>query len=274
MLKVSMIRETELFFAEVLKDDLSLTSFVACDFTMLNARLARHYGIRTAAGVDGFAFRKVRLPEGTHRGGVLTMASVLKVTANGTTTSPVTRGVAVLDRILGTPPPRPPADVPALEPDIRGATTIREQLAKHRQAASCAGCHNQIDPPGFALENFDVIGGWREQYRTTGNGDRKVVIVDGRRMPYRMGAKVDPSGVMPGGSRFANVDELKRLLLEDRDRLARALARRLLTYATGGAPEATDGAEIEAIVKKVREKNYGFRTLVHAVVQSKLFQTK
>ena len=108
------------------------------------------------------------LPPDSHRGGVLTMASVLKVTANGTTTSPVMRGAWVLDRILGTPPPPPPADVPAVEPDIRGATTIREQLAKHRQVASCASCHAKIDPPGFALESFDVIGGWRDYYRTTG----------------------------------------------------------------------------------------------------------
>jgi hypothetical protein len=271
LLKVSMIRETELFFAEVLKDDLSLTNFVASDFTMLNARLAKHYGI---PGPAGFAFRKVRLPPGSHRGGVLTMASVLKVTANGTTTSPVTRGVWVRDRILGTPPPKPPADVPSLEPDIRGATTIREQLAKHRQIASCAKCHNEIDPPGFALESFDVIGGWREQYRTTGNGDRKVVIVEGRRMPYRLGAKVDPSDVMPDGSKFQNIDEFKQLLLKDKDQLARALAEKLLTYATGAAPEATDKAEIEAIVKKDRQKNYGFRTLVHEIVQSRLFQTK
>ncbi len=271
MLKVSMIRETELFFAEVLKEDLSLTNFVASDFTLLNARLAKHYGI---PGLDGFAFRKVTLPPGTHRGGVLTMASVLKVTANGTTTSPVTRGVWVLERVLGTPPPKPPADVPSIEPDIRGATTIREQLAKHRQVASCATCHTKIDPPGFALESFDVIGGWREQYRTTGNGDRKEVIVDGRRMPYRMGAKVDPSDVMPDGSKFTNIDEFKQLLLKDKDQLARALAEKLLTYATGAAPEATDKPEIEAIVKRAREKNYGFRTLVHEVVQSKMFQTK
>ena len=271
MLKVSMIRETELFFAEVLKDDLSLANFVASDFTMLNARLAKHYGI---PGLDGFAFRKVTLPPGSHRGGVLTMASVLKVTANGTTTSPVTRGVWVNERILGTPPPKPPADVPSIEPDIRGATTIREQLAKHRQDASCASCHSKIDPPGFALESFDVIGGWREQYRTTGNGDRKDVIVDGRRMPYRMGAKVDPSDVMPDGSKFKNVDEFKELLLKDKDQLARALTEKLLTYATGSAPDSTDKAELEAIVRKIREKNYGFRTLVHEIVQSKMFQTK
>jgi len=164
--------------------------------------------------------------------------------------------------------------VPSIEPDIRGATTIREQLAKHRQVASCASCHNKIDPPGFALESFDVIGGWREQYRTTGNGDRKEVIVNGRRMPYRMGAKVDPSDVMPDGSKFKNIDEFKQLLLKDKDRLARALAEKLLTYATGAAPEATDNAEIEAIVKKDREKNYGLRTLVHEIVQSKMFSTK
>src|SRR5262249_34127574 len=115
LLKVSMVREAELFFAEVLKEDLSLTNLVASDFTMLNGRLAKHYGIPHE---EGWEFRRVRLPPGSHRGGVLTMASVLKVTANGTTTSPVTRGAWVLDRILGTPPPRPPADVPAVEPDI------------------------------------------------------------------------------------------------------------------------------------------------------------
>jgi hypothetical protein len=184
----------------------------------------------------------------------------------------VTRGAWVLERILGTPPSRPPADVPALEPDIRGATTIREQLAKHRQVATCASCHTKIDPPGFALESFDVIGGWRDNYRTTGNG--KVVMVEGRRMPYHEGKKVDPSDVMPDGQRFANIDEFKQILLKDNDQLARALTVKLMTYATGGAPETPDQPEVEAIVRKVRDKNYGFRTLVHEIVQSKLFQNK
>lgn len=152
------------------------------------------------------------------------------------------------------------------------ATTIREQLAKHRQDASCASCHAKIDPPGFALESFDVIGGWREHYRTTGNG--KPVTVDGRRMPYHEGKKVDPSDVMPDGSKFNNVDEFKQLLLKDKDQLARALTEKLLTYATGSAPDLADKPEIEAMVKKVREKNFGFRTLVHEIVQSKVFQTK
>jgi hypothetical protein len=269
MLKVSMVKEAELFFAELLKDDLSLANFVASDFSMLNGRLAKHYGI---SGVDGYAFRKVKLPPESHRGGVLTMAGVLKVTANGTSTSPVMRGAWVLDRILGTPPPKPPADVPALEPDIRGATTIREQLAKHRQVASCASCHVKIDPPGFALESFDVIGGWREFYRTTGNG--QPVTVDGRRMPYRNGKPVDPSDVMPDGQKFKNIDELRQILLKDRDQLARALTVRLATYATGAAPTEGDRNEIEAIVRSVREKGYGLRSLVHAIVQSELFRSK
>ena len=272
MLKVSMVRETEQFFAEVLKDDLSLTNFVASDFTMLNARLAKHYGI---LGVDGFAFRKMPLPPDSHRGGMLTMASVLKVTANGTSTSPVMRGAWVLDRILGQPPSPPPENVAALEPDIRGATTIREQLAKHRQIESCASCHVDIDPPGFALENFDVIGGWRDRYRTTGWGQHvEEARVDGRKMPYNHGHKIEPADVLPDGRRFANIDEFKQLLLANKDQLARALTSKLLTYATGAAPTSADEPKIDAIVARVREKNYGFRSLIHEIVQSELFRSK
>jgi hypothetical protein len=269
MLKVSMIRETELFFDEVLKGDLSLTDFVASDFSMLNGRLAKHYGI---PGPIGWDFHRVSLPRESHRGGVLTMASVLKVTANGTYTQPVTRGVFVLDRILGTPPPPPPGDVPAIVPDIRGAVTIREQLAKHRQAPACAACHTKIDPLGFALENFDVIGGWRENYRSSGNG--QTVMIDGHRMPYLKGKQVEAGDVMPDGQRFRDIDALKQILLKDKDQLARALVVKLVTYATGAAPDTADKPEIEAIVKRVREKTYGFRTLIHEVVQSRLFQTK
>jgi len=269
MLRESMVRETEQFFTEVLKNDLSLANFAASDFSMLNGRLAKHYGI---AGIEGWELRKVPLPPDSHRGGVMTMASVLKVTANGTTTSPVMRGAWVLDRILGTPPPRPPADVPAIEPDIRGATTIREQLAKHRSIESCAACHAQIDPPGFALESFDVIGGWRDNYRTTGNGGP--VVVDGRRMPYHKGKPVEPADVLPDGRKFANIDEFKQLLLADKDQLARALAEKILTYATGQAPAEADKPTVEAIVGRIRDKEYGFRSLVHEVVQSDAFQSK
>ena len=269
MLKAAIVQETHLFFNEVLKNDLSLTNFLASDFTMLNERLAKHYGI---PGVKGHAFQKVSLPPGSHRGGVLTMASVLKVTANGTTTSPVVRGAWVLDRILGTPPKPPPAGVPAVEPDIRGATTIREQLAKHRQIESCAGCHSQIDPPGFALESFDVIGGWRENYRSNGNGES--VTVDGQRMHYLKGPKVDPADELPDGREFKDIDELKQILVQNKDQLARALTTKLVTYATGRAPQSADRDAVEAIVAKIAEKNYGLRTLVHEIVQSEFFRMK
>ena len=269
ILKVAMVREALLFFDEVLRNDLSLTNFVASDFTMLNGRLAEHYGI---PGVSGMEFRKVTLPKDSHRGGVLTMAGVLKVTANGTTTSPVLRGTWVLDRVLGTPPPKPPVDVEAVEPDIRGAVTIRDQLAKHRQRAECAGCHAKIDPPGFALESFDVIGGWRENYRSVGKGDE--VVRNGRKMRYRNGLPVDAADVMPDGQKFRNVDEFKQLLLKDRDQLARALAEKLLGYATGASPEKSDRPVVDAIVNRVRPKDYGLRALVHEVVQSKVFQHK
>jgi hypothetical protein len=269
LLKVSMIREAELFFEEVLKHDLSLTHFVASDFTMLNGRLAKHYGI---PGVEGWEFHKTTLPPESHRGGMLTMASVLKVTANGTTTSPVMRGAWVLDRILGTPPAPPPDNVSAIDPDIRGATSIREQLAKHRSVESCGICHRQIDPPGFALESFDCIGGWRDNYRVTGNGE--AVIVDGRRMPYHKGKRVDPSDVMADGERFENIDQFKQLLLRDKPQLARALTTKLVTYSTGRAPQASDRDAVETIVARIGPKNYQLRSLIHEIVQSEMFRNK
>jgi hypothetical protein len=270
VLQISMVKEVLLFFDEVLRNDLSLTSFVAADFSMLNGRLARHYGI---PGVDSeLEFQKVSLPPDSHRGGVMTMAATLKVSANGTTTSPILRGTWVLDRILGMPPPKPTVEVEAIDPDIRGATTIRNQLAKHRANEACATCHVKIDPPGFALENFDVIGGWREYYRSVGDGEP--VIVNGQRARYLKGPAVDAADVLVDGRRFQNIDEFKQLLLQDKDQLARALASKLLSYGTGAAPTAAEQTEIERIVEKVRDKNYGFRTLVHEVVQSPVFQRK
>ncbi len=264
-LKESMAKEPPLFFDEVLKHDLSLANFVASDFAMINGPLAALYGI---PGVEGRDFRKVALPAGSRRGGVLTMAAVLKVTANGTNTSPILRGAWVLDRILGTPPPKPTVDVEAVEPDIRGATTIREQLAKHRNLPECASCHVKIDPPGFALENFDVIGGWRENYRSVGKGE----AIRGKR--YKKGPSVEAADVLPDGRRFKDIDEYKQLLLKDKDQLCRALAEKLLVYGTGAAPSMADKPEIQAIVRATQTKDYGFRTLVHEIVQSKLFQFK
>jgi hypothetical protein len=269
MLRESMVKETHLFFEHVLREDLPLTNFTTSDFTFLNERLAKHYGI---PGVSGLHMRKVNLPKGSHRGGVLTMASVLKVTANGTNTSPVTRGAWVLDRILGTPPSPPPDGVPAVEPDIRGATTMREQLAKHREIGACAGCHKRIDPPGFALESFDVIGGWRDHYRSVGKGE--AVTIDGRRMMYAKGPKVDPSDVLNTGEKFAGIDEFKAILMKNPDKLARGLAKHLLIYATGAVPTANDTAALDALVSQAKSKQYGFRSLIHAIVQSDAFRMK
>ncbi len=260
MLRESMQRETELFFEEVLKDDLSIANFIASDFTMLNGRLAKHYGIE---GVDGWDFHKTKIPPESHRGGLLTMASVLKVTANGTSTSPVIRGAWVLDKILGTPPNPPPANVSSLDPDTRGTTTIREQLAKHRQLESCASCHVEIDPPGFALESFDVIGGYREKY-----------VLDGRPANFRTGKAVDSADVLPDGRSFRNIDEYKKLLLADQDQIAQAFSTKLITYATGGPPMRTQRVKIDTIVSKAKAKGLGFRTLIHEIVASELFQNK
>lgn len=269
LLKVSMIRETELFFDEILRHDLSLTNFVDSDFLMVNGRLAKHYGI---PDVNGWEFQKLPVTTGSHRGGVLTMASVLKITSNGTTTSPVVRGAWVMDRILGTTPPPPPDNVSAIDPDIRGAKTIREQLEKHRSIESCGVCHRKIDPPGFALESFDCIGGWRDHYRTTGLGES--VMLDGRRMPYLKGKKVDPADVTADGDPFENIDGLKQILLKDKARLSRAITTKLITYATGRAPQPTDKAAVDAIVEKISAKNNGLRTLVHEIVLSDLFKDK
>ncbi len=270
-LQWSMLRETHLFFEELLRNDLSALNFVDSDFTMLNGRLAAHYGID---GVQGVEFRKVSLKPEQQRGGVLTHASVLKVTANGTASSPVLRGVWVLDHILGKPANPPPPNVPAVEPDIRGATTIREQLAKHRQVEGCASCHRKIDPPGFALENYDPIGGWRGHYRVLGAKEPLTKVVFGKRVTYGEGPAVDASNTLPDGRAFTTLRDFKQLLLEDEDQLARALARKLVTYATGHGLEYRDRTAVELIVVKCREQQYGLRSLIHAVVQSELFLNK
>ena len=271
LLKVSMVKETERFFDEILRNDLSVLAFIDSDFSMLNGRMALHYGID---GVEGQEFRKVKLPPGGRRGGVLTHASVLKVTANGTFTSPILRGVWVLENILGTPPDPPPPSVPAIEPDTRGATTIREQLAKHRQVPSCAACHSKIDPPGFALESFDVIGGWRDWYRSMGQGKRLNVQVNGRRVGYRRGPDVDASDELPGGRKFSGIQEFKKLLLEDREQVVRCIAGKLLVYATGGSLGWGERRELDGIVRRIAAKNYGLRTLIHEIVRSRAFLRK
>jgi hypothetical protein len=206
---------------------------------------------------------------------LLTQASVLKMSANGTTTSPVKRGAWIMTRLLGKPPPPPPPNVPALEPDIRGATTIREQLARHRSQETCAACHRNIDPAGFALESFDVMGGWRDRYRVFGNGDPiKGIGHNGLKFHYCLGPAVDPSGELPDGRRFQDVQHLKELLLKDDEQLARNLTRQLVIYATGAPIQFSDRPQIAKILARTRPSGYGVRSLIHEIVQSDLFLNK
>lgn len=253
-LEQAMKTETELFFRHVLDRNLPIDNFLDSDFTFVNGGLARLYGVR---GVSGSQFRRVELDD-PRRGGLLGMASVLTASANGIDTSPVVRGVWILENILGRPPSPPPPDVEPLEPDIRGASTIRDQLIKHRNVPACASCHQSIDPPGFALENFNPIGGWRDSYRR----------------PGRNGPPVDASGELPGGGRFDDVVGLKKLLLTHHgDDFARCLTEKLITYATGRSLEPSDEPTVRAIASRARRPGSGLRDLVLAVLGSDAFGT-
>ncbi len=286
-LQEAMVLEAQAFFNELLTSDLSVTNLVQSDFAMLNEPLARHYFSEARSGgqeptgqglpgVSGWEMRKVLLPVGSHRGGVLTLAAVLKVTAAGTTTSPVKRGAFVMERIMGVVPSPPPADAGAIEPDVRGATTVREQLDKHRRNDTCNSCHAKMDGYGFALESFDVTGAWRERYRAVGGAgpghERK--IINGHHIEYHHGQHVDCAGTMPDGRAFADVDALRALLVAEPERLARAFSGHLVTYATGAEVSFADRAAVDALVGRAKAKGYGIRALLHEVIQSDLFRTK
>ena len=266
----SMAEETELFLAELVAEDLGIDHLVTADFTFLNRRLAEHYGV---ADVTGQEMRRVALPTDSPRGGLLTHASVLKVTANGTTTSPIPRGNFVLSNLLGRPAPPPPPGVGGLEPDTRGTTTIREQLDAHRNNAVCASCHRTIDPPGFALESFDPIGGFREQYRVSGGemdfGGFSVP------MPYTDGPSVDTSGMTPTGKAFAGITEYKTLLLdEELEAMARHLTSQLLVYGTGAETGFADRDTVLSINASLSDRGYPVRSVIHEVIQSDLFRSR
>jgi hypothetical protein len=257
----------------LLEKNLDATHFVRSNFAMLNEKLAVHYGL---PDVTGSQIRRVALPPDSPRGGFLTQAAVLKVTANGTTTSPVPRGAFVLARLLGQPPDPPPPNVPAVEPDVRGASTIREELDKHRSDAACAGCHAKIDPPGFALESFDVIGGYRTRYRSIGLGDPapRGSIDPFIGISFKLGPAVDPSGVLPGDRKFAGIKELQNLLAADPHRLLKNLAEQFAVYSTGRELAFGDREAIAAIVAKTEKAGGGIRTLVHELIASPLFQMR
>lgn len=283
-LRDSMLAETRAYFRKLIAENRGVDHLVASDFVMIDQRLARQYNI---PGVQGGKLREFPLPEGTPRGGLLSQASVLKVTANGTATSPVLRGVWVAERILGVTIPPPPPNIPAIEPDASGAVTIRELLEAHRADTSCASCHRVMDPPGFALESFDVIGGYRELYRASGrpqkikvSGEKGTIleptisVLDGNggTRPIRLVGEVDAAGQMPSGETFAGFRDFQALLLKDERRLARNLARQLTIYATGRGYRFSDRETIDAIVSHTEETGYGVRALIDSVVLSPLFQ--
>lgn len=263
--------ETRHFFHDLLAEDRSVLESIQSDWTYVNELLSALYDLPE---VSGYEMRKVPLPPQSRRGGFLTQASILKVTADGAKTSPILRGKWVNERILGITPPAPPSDVAKIEPDIRGATTIREQLAKHRSTPACMSCHTVIDPPGFALETFDVMGGWRDFYRRASSTGYVIKLTRFGNRPVHRGPPVEVGYTMPDGRAFADITAYKTLLLEDKDRIVTALASNLLTYATGAPVQFADRDDLAAIVAEVRAKNYGLRSLIHAIVNSRPFLNK
>jgi hypothetical protein len=245
-LRAAMILETELFFEHVVTEDRNVLEFVDANYTFLNERLARHYGV---PNVSGREFRKVSLPD-ARRGGVVTQASVLTVTSNPTRTSPVKRGKWVYENILGLTAPPPAPDVPELPPVGQLKGTLRQQMEQHRSNPSCATCHNKLDPLGFGLENFDGIGKWRD--------------VDNKQ-------KVDASGVLPGGESFNGPAELRKVLLGKADQFRRCLAEKLLTYALGRGLEYYDKCAVDQIVGKLAKGQDKFSALVLGIVESEPF---
>jgi len=266
-LKYSMVEESRGFFRVLLDENLPVRNFLDSDFAMLNGRLAEHYGLE---GGQGVAVRKTSLPAESIRGGALTQAAVLKVTANGTNTSPVLRGVWVLENFLGQAVPPPPPNAGGIEPDIRGATTIREQLDKHRHVESCNVCHRHIDPPGFALESFDPVGKFRKQYLRYHIEPQHADKGWGKVVPA---GNVDPSGVLSTGEKFSDLRELKQLLLKNEDRFARCLTEKLMTFALGRELGFSDRDAVEDVLKRHAAEGSGLRSLVHAIVESPPFVT-
>lgn len=253
-LQPAMKRETQLFLRDLIERNESAVRFLDANYTFANRPLARLYGLNDAVPPEnGHEFRRIELKDGK-RGGLLGQGSVLTVSANGIETSPVIRGVWVLENILGTPPAPPPDNVPPIDPDIRGAKSMRELLAKHRDNPGCYECHRKIDPLGFALENFDPIGAWRTTY--------------GKNTP------IDASGELPNGATFRDVAGLKQALVQRKEQFARMLTERLLMYAGGRRMETMDRPAIDAVLAATKTDDYRMRDLIEAVVTSGVFRAK
>jgi hypothetical protein len=247
-LRQALREETELFFDSMLREDRRITDLLKADYTFLNERLAKHYGI---PNVYGSQFRRVALDPGSERGGLLRHGSVLTVTSYATRTSPVIRGKWVLENLIGTPPPPPLPDVPALRDNTVSANlSVRERLAEHRANGACASCHNVIDPPGFSLENFDAVGRWRT---------------------LEEGKPVDASGGLPDGSKFTGVSGLEKGLLNRPDIFAVTLTEKLMTFALGRGVEYYDGPAIRKIVREAQAADYRFSSIILGIARSAPF---
>ena len=247
-LRDAMIRESQLFFEAVVREDRSVLDLLDADFTFVNGELARHYGI---AGVKGNAFVRVKAPAG--RGGILTQAAFLTLTSNATRSSPVKRGKFILEQVLNTPPPPPPPDVPELENQKELKGTLRQVMEQHRANAVCASCHRRMDPLGFAFENFDAIGRWRDK-----EGD----------------AAIDASGELPDGRKFTGADGLKKLMKENNRLFVRCLTEKMLTYALGRGLEIYDRRAVDRIVETVTKEDYRFSVMISEIVKSDPFQMR
>ena len=250
-IEVAMREETRLYFQHLLSEDRSILEFIDSDYTFLNAALARHYGI---PGINHQEFQHVNLKPEHHRGGLLGQGSILTATSNGVETQPVLRGVWILENLLGTPPSPPPPDVEPIEPDTRGVTTIREQMVKHRENATCFECHRRIDPLGLAMEHYDFLGRWRDRY--------------GKRLP------IDASGKMPDGTVLNGHDGIRNYLRQKPEQFTRCLTEKLLVYALGRRISFTDRDDIDRIVAEMPEHRHGLRELVQKIVASEPFHSK
>jgi hypothetical protein len=250
-LRQAMRQETELFFESIVREDRSVLDLINADYTYLNERLAKHYGI---PHVYGSRFRRVSLGDDSRRGGLLRHASILTATSYATRTSPVLRGQWVLKNMIGSPPPPPPDNVPPLEDNtVASNLSVRDRLARHRADPACASCHELIDPPGLALENFDAVGRWREM---------------------EAGRRVDASGGLPDGSEFVGPAGLEQALLSRPELFVRTLTEKLMTFALGRGVEYYDAPAVRKIVSAARNDNYRFSQLVLGIVESTPFQMR
>jgi len=271
----ALVDETEMFFAEILRENLPLETFIDPDFSYRNARLNKIYG----GDLEGNEMRRVTFERGGRHGGILGLGAVMMATANGVDTQPVLRGVWLLENVVGAPPPPPPGNVPAIATDTSGATSIRDQLAAHRADPSCASCHNEIDPLGMVLENFDPVGRWRDHYpRYTKPPDGQAALTEEFYSTVGKGVlrgpAVDAVGVLTDGTRLEDVTDLKRYLLARLDVFASCLTEKLMVYATGRPLSFGDRLAAERIAKSAVERGDGFRDLIVAVVQSEPFSVR